>query len=273
MVLVALLVLRGGQTGGIADTAGADVPPTTTTRATPAAERTGAKKSAARPPANALRATTANGLACRPATDRPPIVRRRAGGTSKRVALTFDDGPSRFTAPILDALRRAGVPATFFVIGSQIKANRPILRRIVTDGHALGNHTWSHAYVGAGGALASTQILDTQYAIEQAVGHAGCMMRPPGGVVGPGLDRWLKDHRKVAIMWDVDSHDYRRPSATSMVSSIVRGSRPGSIILMHDGGGDRAHTLAAVPGIVRGLQARGYRFVTVPDLLRLPKAR
>lgn len=222
----------------------------------------------------AMQPTVANGLLCAPTPGRPALIRRRAGGTSKRIALTFDDGPSpRFTVPILNTLRKADVPATFFVIGSQVGSNREIVRRIVRDGHALANHTWSHANVSGGGPAANSQLMDTQYAIQKAVGRAGCLMRPPGGAVGPGLVSWLRKHKKVGVMWDVDSNDYQLPSTAKMVREIVSATRPGSIILLHDGGGDRARTVAAVPKIIKRLEARGYEFVTVPELLKLPKAK
>nr|MBF6620316.1 polysaccharide deacetylase family protein [Patulibacter sp.] len=233
-----------------------------------------AKPPAPATPRDALKPTVANGLLCRPAPGRPVLVRKRAGGASKRIALTFDDGPSaRFTPPVLDLLRKHDVPATFFVIGSQVKAHRKLTRRIVRDGHALANHTWSHANVSAGGAAANTQLMDTQYAITLAVGRAGCLMRPPQGAVGPGLERWLREHQKVGVLWDVDSNDYQRPSAAAMTRRIVSATRPGSIILLHDGGGDRANTVGALPGIITRLKAKGYEFVTVPELLRLPRAK
>jgi peptidoglycan/xylan/chitin deacetylase (PgdA/CDA1 family) len=238
----------------------------------PAADRKRSGRRAAVEQRDALKPTVANGLLCRPAPNRPALVRKRAGGTSKRIALTFDDGPSPYTVPVLEILRKADVPATFFVIGSQVKAHREIVRRIVREGHALGNHTWSHANVSAGGAAANTQLMDTQYAIQLAVGRAGCLMRPPQGAVGPGLETWLRKHKKVGVLWDVDSNDYQRPSAATMTRRIVAATRAGSIILLHDGGGDRTATVAALPGIITRLQAKGYEFVTVPELLKLPKA-
>jgi peptidoglycan/xylan/chitin deacetylase (PgdA/CDA1 family) len=292
VVLVAMLVLRG-QHGPVEITETADAEAITLTTSGGGATASGgdAAKDGERPadatkarrarvaqgaaPARAaVKPTVANGLLCAPAADRPALVRRRAGGSSKRIALTFDDGPSvKYTVPVLDILRRAKIPATFFVIGSQVKPNREIVRRIVRDGHALANHTWSHANVSAGGAAANTQLMDTQYAIQQAVGRAGCLMRPPAGAVGPGLVAWLRKHKKVGVLWDVDSNDYQLPSAAKMVREIVSATRPGSIILLHDGGGDRTRTVAAVPRIIARLQAKGYEFVTVPDLLRLPKAK
>jgi peptidoglycan/xylan/chitin deacetylase (PgdA/CDA1 family) len=221
----------------------------------------------------AMRPSVANGLLCAPAPGRPTLVRKRAGGTSKRIALTFDDGPTKYTGPVLDILRKAEIPATFFVIGSQVGPNRELVRRIVREGHALANHTWSHANVSAGGAAANTQLMDTQYALQKAVGRAGCLMRPPGGAVGPGLVAWLRKHQKVGVLWDVDSNDYQLPSTAKMVREIVSATRAGSIILLHDGGGDRTRTVAAVPAIIKQLQAKGYEFVTVPELLKLPKAK
>ncbi len=294
VVLVAMLVVRGSD--GDVGTEAAEAEAVTVTPASgsgspsgdgartkhalhdPHAERQTQRKRTAQQRAakerEALRPSVANGLLCRPAPGQPALVRKRAGGTSKRIALTFDDGPTRrFTAPILDTLRKHEVPATFFVIGAQIKPNRELVRRIVREGHALANHTWSHADVSRGDAQANVQLGDTQYAIQQAVGRAGCLMRPPRGAVGPGLVRWLEKHRKVGVLWDVDSNDYQLPSAAAMTQQIVSATRPGSIILLHDGGVDRSRTVAAVPGIIKRRKAKGYQFVTVPELLELPRAK
>ncbi|MFA4928665.1 MAG: polysaccharide deacetylase family protein [Patulibacter sp.] len=268
VVLIAMLVVRE-QDGPVGTTETADAEAVTLTTAT--TPRRASSRTAK--PSSGLKPTVANGLLCRPAPGHPTLVRKRAGGTSKRIALTFDDGPSRYTVPVLDILRKADVPATFFVIGSQVGPHREIVRRIIRDGHALANHTWSHANVSKGDAAANTQLMDTQYAIQLAVGRAGCLMRPPAGAVGPGLDRWLRQHKKLGVLWDVDSNDYQRPTAASMTRQIVSATRAGSIILLHDGGGDRANTVAAVPGIVKRLKAKGYEFVTVPELLKLPRAK
>lgn len=295
VVLVAMLVLRDGQVDGGIDAAEAESATLTTAvhgagtaagtapAAAGTAERAATRSSAARDDAasprrasrrSTLRPTVANGLLCRAPADRPALVRRRAGGSSKRIALTFDDGPStRFTAPVLEILRTQRVPATFFVIGAQARGNPELVRRIVREGHALGNHTWSHANVSAGGGAANSQLMDTQFAIQQAVGRAGCLMRPPEGAVGPGLEAWLREHKKLGVLWDVDSHDYQLPSAASMVQRVVAATRPGSILLFHDGGGDRSRTVAAIPKVIAKLRAKGYEFVTVPELLRLPKAK
>lgn len=283
VVLIAMLVVRDRQVDGGIDSAEAEAVTLSTTAGgrSPGSksgdddgrERSKRPKRAVEKARIATKPTVANGLLCAPAPGRPALVRRRAGGTSKRIALTFDDGPSKYTGPVLDILRRERIPATFFVIGAQVGPNREIVRRIVRDGHALANHTWSHANVSAGGPAANSQLMDTQYAIQQAVGRAGCMMRPPGGAVGPGLVAWLRKHKKVGVLWDVDSNDYKLPSAAKMTSEIVSATRAGSIILLHDGGGDRTRTLAAVPAIIKRLKAKGYEFVTVPELLKLPKAK
>lgn len=289
VVLVAMLVVRDQSVDGGIDSADAEAVTLSTTadgrptasgtaddgqaRSDQATRPTRAGKQRVANDRIAIEPTVANGLLCAPAPGRPALVRKRAGGTSKRIALTFDDGPTKYTGPVLDILRKAEIPATFFVIGSQVGPNREIVRRIVRDGHALANHTWSHANVSAGGAAANSQLMDTQYAIQQAVGRAGCLMRPPGGAVGPGLVAWLRKHKKVGVLWDVDSNDYRLPSAATMIREIVSATRPGSIILLHDGGGDRTRTVAAVPKIISQLKAKGYEFVTVPELLQLPKAK
>lgn len=283
VVLVAMLVIRDQNVDGGIDSAEAEAVTLPTTADGRPTASGGAKSGKGKPSTRplgvaekdriAMKPTVANGLLCAPVPGRPALVRRRSGGTSKRIALTFDDGPSKYTGPVLDILRRERIPATFFVIGAQVGSNRELVRRIVRDGHALANHTWSHANVAAGGPAADSQLMDTQYAIQKAVGRAGCMMRPPGGAVGPGLVSWLRKHKKVGVLWDVDSNDYQLPSAAKMTDAIVSATRAGSIILLHDGGGDRTRTVAAVPKIISRLKAKGYEFVTVPELLKLPKAK
>jgi peptidoglycan/xylan/chitin deacetylase (PgdA/CDA1 family) len=197
----------------------------------------------------------------------PTMVRRGPQGTGpKRVALTFDDGPWQLTSQFLDVLRHYDVPATFFMIGRQVGAQAELLRRMVREGHALGNHTWSHADI-AGGNVG--QVTETNAAIHAATGVTPCLLRPPGGATSAALDGQLRSEGMLDVLWTVDPSDWRTPGTAAVTSRVLSAVVPGAIVLLHDGGGPRGGTLAALPTIITTLRARGYQLVTVPQLLGL----
>lgn len=185
----------------------------------------------------------------------------------KRIALTFDDGPGPLTPAFLDVLRRKGVRGTFFMIGRQVAPNAGLVRRMLAEGHELGNHTWSHVNVSGAGSLAAGQITAAATAIQAASGFKPCSFRAPGGMVGSSLTSLARGLGFTTVEWDVDPFDWRTPGTDAIYSRIVGSARSGSIVLMHDGGGPRAQTLAALPRVIDTLRARGYRFVTVSELL------
>jgi len=188
----------------------------------------------------------------------------------KLVALTFDDGPSSFTRGILASLRAGHARATFFQIGQQVPGQGAIERAILAGGNALGDHSWSHPDLSRGGAFARDQLYRTKKAIiTTSGGYVPCVFRPPygatsGALVSVGTGLGMK-----SILWDVDTNDWKLPGTSAIISRAVGGAHAGSIILMHDGGGPRGGTAAAVPAIIRGLRAKGYGFATVPELLGL----
>lgn len=185
----------------------------------------------------------------------------------KRIALTFDDGPAPDTSQFLRELRHLKVHATFFMIGQQVKGHGALLKKMLRDGHELANHSWNHANLGGGGAAATRQIVDTNRAIQRASGFRPCLMRPPYGSTGRDLVGRVRAQKMTSVLWDVDPQDWRRPGVGTIVGTIRGQTRAGSIILEHDGGGPREQTLAALPQYVRTLKARGYKFVTVSELL------
>jgi peptidoglycan-N-acetylglucosamine deacetylase len=130
----------------------------------------------------------------------------------------------------------------------------------------LGDHTWSHPDVSGGGAFASGQITSTASAIQRATGFRPCLFRAPYGAVSPSLIGLAHGLGLTTIQWDVDPRDWSLPGSRAIYSRIVGAARNGSIVLMHDGGGPRSQTLAALPGIIHTLRARGYGFVTVTQL-------
>ncbi|MCK9248544.1 MAG: polysaccharide deacetylase family protein [Solirubrobacteraceae bacterium] len=215
-----------------------------------------------------LRPTQGNGLACRAA---PPVMRRRGPRSPKRIALTFDDGPSPYTKAFLRVLRRHRAPATFFVLGRQIAGREAVLRGIIREGHALGSHGWSHRSLAPADADTRRELRWTRDAIRASVGRSGCLMRPPGGDIGGRLRTLLRKRGEQAILWRIDPQDWRRPGSPTIVRDVLAHAFPGAIVVLHDGGGDRTQTLKALPTIIRGLRERRYRLVTVPTLLGLER--
>jgi peptidoglycan/xylan/chitin deacetylase (PgdA/CDA1 family) len=189
------------------------------------------------------------------------------GARDRRVvALTFDDGPWPDTPQFLDLLEHAHVPATFFLIGRQVAGHDALLRRMLGDGDMIGDHTWSHANVAGAGAFASGQISSTADAIQRASGFRPCLFRAPTGATSPASIGLARGLGFTTIQWDVDPRDWALPGTGAISANVLGHVRDGSIVLMHDGGGARGQTLAALPGIIATLKARGYRFATVAEL-------
>jgi peptidoglycan/xylan/chitin deacetylase (PgdA/CDA1 family) len=138
---------------------------------------------------------------------------------------------------------------------------------MMAEGHELGNHSWNHANLGSGGAAATQQIVSTNRAIQRASGFRPCVMRPPYGATSKDLVRRIRAEKMTSILWNVDPLDWRLPGTGTIVNVIRNQTRGGSVILEHDGGGNRSQTLAAIPQYVRTLKSRGYKFVTVSELL------
>jgi peptidoglycan-N-acetylglucosamine deacetylase len=197
---------------------------------------------------------------------------QRFGGPAmgRRVALTFDDGPSVYTPQVLAILNRYRVHATFFEIGRQVGPLAAASRAVIRAGDVIGDHTWSHPDLNASNAAA--QLRSARAAIHGATGFRTCLMRPPYGIAPPGVVGVARNLGLLTIQWGVDPADWSRPGAAAIAQRVLSAARPGSIVIMHDGGGDRSETVAALRTIVPGLLARGYHLVTVPQLLGLRPA-
>ncbi|MEZ5076671.1 MAG: polysaccharide deacetylase family protein [Solirubrobacterales bacterium] len=178
------------------------------------------------------------------------------------VALTFDDGPSDYTAGFLRVLREKGVPGTFFVVGQQIPGREATLRQMLAEGHEIGDHTMNHVELPG-----YSQIAGAASLIRGATHFQPCLFRPPGGAVSSGVIATAGGLGMTTVNWDVDPFDWQTPGSGAIYSRIVGATRSGSIVLMHDGGGPRGGTLAALPSIIDTLRGRGYRFATVSELL------
>ncbi|MBW4604922.1 MAG: polysaccharide deacetylase family protein [Calothrix sp. FI2-JRJ7] len=189
--------------------------------------------------------------------------------TEKYVALTFDDGPwPNTTDQILKILRQNQIKATFFMIGQNVKIYPQQAKNVLTDGHVLGNHTWHHWYMHMNPQLAASEIESTVDIIYKTTGAKTTLFRPPGGILNNGLVDYAKNQNHSVILWSADSEDYRIPSVATLIQRVMKVA-PGGIVLMHDGGGNRSHTVTALPQIISKLKQQGYKFVTVPELLEL----
>lgn len=201
-----------------------------------------------------------------------------AGG-EKAIALTFDDGPSDdYTPQILDILKENGAAATFFTIGYQIEGTgADIVKRAYDEGHQICTHTWDHAGGSGQGVNLSymtpqeqvDEVLKGYDAIKAATGaDASTVIRTPGGNFPAEVVANLSTHITYEIGWNIDTYDWQKPGVASIRSAIL-SAQPGSIILMHDGGGNRAQTVQALAEALPQLTEEGYSFVTVDELLEL----
>ncbi len=193
----------------------------------------------------------------------------RGGGRKREIALTFDDGPGPYTPGVLAALNRLGVRGTFFVVGRQESAFHTATLAQLGRGHVIANHTENHPHLAA--LSASDQHAELLAPIQWLASYGvprPLLFRPPYGSYDDTTIEQLRRLGMLMVLWSVDSRDYERPGVEQIVEHVVSAARPGSIVLLHDGGGDRSQTIAAIPRIVTLLRAKHYRLVTVPELLR-----
>lgn len=198
------------------------------------------------------------------------IKQVRLNGPDKVIALTFDDGPWPPTTPkVLSILKQENVKATFFWVGKMVKSYPQLAKLVVADGHAIANHTWDHSYRRMNHFAAAHEIEATATTIYQTTGVRTFLFRPPGGILNNGVAEYAKKNNYAVMMWSADSIDYRPYLASRLVNNVISQAKPGGIVLMHDGGGTRVQTVKALPQIIALLRERGYRFVTVPQLLEM----
>lgn len=190
-------------------------------------------------------------------------------GDRKVIALTFDDGPTEeFTNNILYILDSHNIKATFFLLGLNVREYPSRAKHIHLKGHALANHSWSHPYHAQSPAGAAAQIENTDFWIQKATGVRPKLFRPPGGYLHNGMAAYAAKKGQAVVMWSADSKDYYA-SPQGIAKRVLSEASPGGIVLFHDGGGDRANTVNALPYIINKLKEQGYEFVTVPELLEL----
>lgn len=184
----------------------------------------------------------------------------------RSVLLTVDDGPSAVWTPrYLRLFAKHEVTATFNLIGAQVKPNRAIVRAMVAEGHAIANHTWTH---DEGLPFRSRrdirrEIVQTNAVIHDVTGTSPTQFRAPGGVWGPKVFAEVTRQRMLPVDWNIDPRDWARPG-TPAIERAMLATRPGDIILCHDGGGDRSQTFEALKKVIPALKHRGFSFVALP---------
>jgi peptidoglycan/xylan/chitin deacetylase (PgdA/CDA1 family) len=254
-LLIAIAVFVAVVTGG---SSGAGTP----RRGAPAPRRV------ARPPRRAQPSVAAReDRAITDVGQRLPFV-VAAGGGKREIALTFDDGPGPYTDRVVAILRREHVPATFFIVGQMLQYFRPQLDHEVRGGFVIGDHTMNHP---------SLRGKPRSFQLAQIAGDAGLLasdgavtprlFRPPYGLFDHTTRDVLRRRHMLAVLWTIDSSDYTRPGVPAIVHNVVSKAKPGAIVMMHDAGGDRSQTVAALPEIIRRLRKRHFTLVTVPRLL------
>ncbi len=187
------------------------------------------------------------------------------------IAMTFDDGPNETLTPkLLDLLAAHHIKATFFVIGENAAAHPDILRRAVREGHEIENHSWSHPNLGKmSDESVRRELQKTDDAINAAIGTRPTLLRPPYGSITPRQKHWIHDEFGYrTILWDVDPLDWKRPGPSVVCNRILKETHAGSIVLSHD---IHPGTIAAMPATFDQLQAKGFKFVTVTELLDMAR--
>jgi peptidoglycan-N-acetylglucosamine deacetylase len=236
-----------------------------------------------RTPKSSASASTARAEATGPVTPRDPEAEgnaavsrvlaytpfvREGEGRVRDIALTFDDGPGPYTPQVLGVLERFHVRATFFAIGKMERYFSASTVRELQDGDVVGDHTQSHPMLALLSAHDQREELFEQLLrIELLGGDRPRLFRPPYGSYNATTMRELHALHLLMVLWSADTQDYLQPGVPTIVQRALAGAQPGAILLMHDGGGNRSQTVAALPQIITQLRARGYRLVTVPELL------
>src|SRR5881275_3270751 len=208
----------------------------------------------------------------------PPVPEQRITVSSVHVdgpyiALTFDDGPNeKLTPRLLDLLAQHHIHGTFFVIGENVAQHPEIVQRAVREGHEIGNHSWSHPNLAKmSDDAVRSQIKRTEEAITGAIGSRPALLRPPYGSLTTRQKHFIHDELGYEIvLWDVDPYDWKRPGPSVVTNRILKETRPGSIVLSHD---IHPGTIEAMPATLSELEAKGFKFVTVSELLRMARTQ
>jgi peptidoglycan/xylan/chitin deacetylase (PgdA/CDA1 family) len=194
--------------------------------------------------------------------------------SSKQLALTYDDGPNDpHTLRLLEVLAKHEVHATFFLIGRYVKQRPDIVREVVSAGHVVGNHTFTHPLlIFKSAAQVRTELETCDRALGDAVGEHSALFRPPFGGRRPAVLRIARLLGLEPVMWNVTGYDWNAPSVEHIERKVTRRVRGGDVILLHDGGhlqmgADRSRTVAATDHLIAKYKTEGYEFVTIPQMM------
>ena len=192
----------------------------------------------------------------------------KENGKTKRIALTFDDGPSAgYTAEILDILREYDVKATFFVIGKNVEAHPDLLRRTVSEGHEIGNHTSSHPHLKTiDEAKLAKEVARSATILREVAGIRTSLFRPPEGIITPAVTAAAEKGGYRTVLWSIDTMDWALNPAPKIVQTIKREASDGDIVLFHDWVAGDSPTPAALRQIIPWLKDAGFTFVKVSEL-------
>ena len=189
----------------------------------------------------------------------------------KVIALTFDDGPHRkYTAEILDILKDHQANATFFVVGAHVEQNPDLVLRMIDEGHEVANHTYTHNRNMETSELIA-EIRKTHEAIQAITGEQPKLFRPvEGSYTDDQVEAVTKEGYKLVMWsWHLDTLDWKNPGVKKIVSTVTNGAREGNVVLFHDGGGNRQQTVEALKKILPEFEQKGYRFVTISELMEI----
>ncbi|MBI4743904.1 MAG: polysaccharide deacetylase family protein [Actinobacteria bacterium] len=192
---------------------------------------------------------------------------KRTDSRENGVALTFDDGPGRYTIEVVSILKQYNVPATFFVIGKAVRRHQDIARQIVSLGFTIGNHTYSHAKLTETDALSIIDELEkTEDIVIRATGIKPKWFRPPELQINSDVVKISSALNYQIVLAAVDPSDYKKTTPSAIVNRIIKNVRPGAVIVLHDGGGNQKSTVSALPLIINSLRSRGFQFVSLDQL-------
>lgn len=207
-----------------------------------------------------------------------PLVVYRAPaageGHAPRIALTFDDGPDAvYTPQLLDICKQYGARCTFFVLGALVGKHKQLIQRMETEGHEVGIHSWWHAnYTNLSDSAIASDLARCRAVLDPLLTRPVRWMRPPYGAVNARVSAAINAAGYHVAMWSIDPRDWTRPGCSVVANRVLSRARDGAVVVMHDGGGNRAGTIAAMRTVIPALQERGFELVTMSELAGLAES-
>ncbi|EQE83978.1 TPA: polysaccharide deacetylase family protein [Clostridioides difficile] len=207
-------------------------------------------------------------------SDYEDVIIKKGNDNEKVIALTFDDGPDEvFTPQVLDILKKNNVKATFFIVGEKVEYNKELLKRQYTEGHEIGNHTFTHINVAKNSYdKVEKEITDTQNAVKNVIGVEPKIFRPPYRAMSKSVCDIIVSKNMNIILWsNLDPRDWSNPGVGNIINTILTKVQNGNIILLHDYNNrrnDKSQTIQALEVVIPKLKEKGYKFVTISELIQ-----